>query len=152
MSIDEQALRADLGSGRFLAGVDRGRWRLHEIRWPRVLVDVMAKDKRAFMLRLDCLNYPDVAPTGTFWDVANGRQLPFDKWPRGGERIRLAFRHDWKGGGALYLPCDRESFAGHDGWRTQYPQLIWDPRRGVVMYLEVVHELINSRDYECAHA
>jgi hypothetical protein len=152
VQIDEQSLRTDLASARFLAGEDRGRWQFRELRWPHVFIDVTAKDGRAFTLRLDCSSYPDGAPTGTFWDLASDHQLPFDKWPRGGERIRLALRQDWKGGAALYLPCDRESFAGHDGWRTQYPQLLWNPQRGIVMYIEVVHDLLSSRDYECAYA
>ena len=152
MQLDEQSLRADLGSARFLAGEDRGRWRFRDLRWPHVLVDVIAKDGRPFTLRLECSNYPDPAPTGTFWDLEGNRQLPFDGWPRGGERIRLALRPDWQGGSALYIPCDRISIAGHDGWRTQYPQLIWNPQRGIVMYLEVVYELLHSRDYECGHA
>ena len=64
----------------------------------------------------------------------------------------MTFRPDWKSGDALYIPCDRESFVGHDGWVTQYPQLIWKPANGISHYLEVVHELLQSRDYVCAPA
>jgi hypothetical protein len=152
MQLDEQQLRSDLMSARFLAGVDRGRWRLCEVRWPHLYVDVLARDGRDFLLRLNCEGYPEAAPTGTFWDHDENRQLMADRWPRGGERLRLAFRLDWQAGAALYIPCDRMSIAGHDGWQTQYPQLIWNPGRGITLYLETVHELLHSRDYEVAHA
>ena len=59
------------------------------------------------------------------------------------------FRPDWKGGTALYLPCDRESIAGHDNWRHELPSKIWRPAAGINQYLELVHELLNCADY-CA--
>ena len=46
-----------------------------------------------------------------------------------------------------YLPCDRESFVGHENWRHEMPSKIWRPAAGVVQYLELVHELLHSRDY-----
>ena len=79
-------------------------------------------------------------------------KLSFDKWPQGGERLQLAFKPGWKSGDALYIPCDRESIVGHDCWFAQYPQLIWNPAKGISHYLEVVHELLQSRDYTCAPA
>jgi len=149
MAPDEQALRADLASARFLAGEDRNRWQFKALAWPYLFVSVIARDGRAYGLRLDCQGFPSSGPTGTFWDLTANIQLPFDKWPTGGERIRLSFRPDWKGGTALYIPCDRESIAGHDAWVAQYPQLIWKPIRGISHYLEVVRDLLHSRDYVC---
>ena len=64
-----------------------------------------------------------------------------------GGRVSAVFRTDWKNGTALYLPCDRESFAGHENWRHEMPSKIWRPTDGVVQYLELVHELLQSRDY-----
>lgn len=152
MAPDEKALRADLASARFLAGEDRNRWQFKKLEWPHLFVTVTARDGREYALRLNCSGFPAAAPTGTFWDLASGSRLPFDKWPRGGERIRLTFRPDWKNGDALYIPCDRESFVGHDCWATQHPQLIWKPAKGISHYLEVVHDLLQSRDYVCAPA
>ena len=60
------------------------------------------------------------------------------------------FRSDWKGGIALYLPCDRVSIQGHDNWRTEMPSKIWRPTDGIVQYLELVYELLHSRDYVLA--
>jgi hypothetical protein len=150
MAVDEKSLRADLASARFLAGEDRKRWAFKRLAWPHLYVSVTARDRREFTLRLNCTGFPSAAPTGTFWDLATNQRLGFDRWPKGGERLRQAFRADWKGGDALYIPCDRESFVGHGGWTEQYPQLVWKPSKGICHYLEVVHELLQSRDYACA--
>ena len=152
MNPDECALRADLEGARFLAGQDRGRWRLRAIEWPFVLVDVIARDHRVFLLRLNCAGFPHTPPTGAFWDANANAKLPAACWPQGGERIRLAFNPSWKDGNALYIPCDRESVVGHDAWPAQYPQLIWRPARGISHYLEVVHDLLQSRDYHATAA
>lgn len=148
MQPDEYALCADLRSARFLSGEDRGRWEYRDIQWPYIFVDVRAKDERSFTLRLDCSDYPANPPTGTFWNMATNLRLDFSRWPSGGERIQLTFKPGWKDGNALYIPCDRESVAGHDAWLSQYPQMIWNPNRGITMYLEIVHDLLQSKDYE----
>jgi hypothetical protein len=152
MAPDETSLRADLASARFLSGEDRGRWKLVKLEWPHLYVNVNARDGRTFTLRLDCRGFPGQGPTGTFWDLATGFKLAFGRWPAGGERINLAFKPGWQDGNALYIPCDRVSIVGHDAWVTQYPQLIWKPAKGVSHYLEVVHDLLQSRDYACALA
>lgn len=152
MAPDEQSLRADLASARFLSGEDRDRWQFKKLDWPHVYISVFARDGREYVLRLNCSGFPAAAPTGTFWDLTAGSRLSFDKWPRGGERLRLAFRPDWQNGDALYIPCDRNSFVGHDAWVAQYPQLIWKPAKGISHYLEVVHDLLQSRDYASAPA
>jgi hypothetical protein len=152
MTPDERSLRADLVSARFLSGEDRHRWKLTRLVWPWLYVEVFARDGRLFALRLNCDGYPATPPTGTFWDLATDNRLAFERWPKGGERIQLAFKPSWKDGNALYIPCDRESFIGHDAWVTQYPQLIWNPTKGISHYFDVVHELLQSRDYVCAAA
>jgi len=152
MAPDEQSLRADLASARFLSGEDRNRWQFKKLEWPFVYINVIARDRREYTLRLDCSGFPTTPPTGTFWDPATNSKLSFDKWPQGGERLQLAFKPGWKSGDALYIPCDRESIVGHDCWFAQYPQLIWNPAKGISHYLEVVHELLQSRDYTCAPA
>lgn len=149
MAPDEQALRSDLMSPRFLSGEDRGRWQFKKLEWPHLYISISARDGREFALRLNCSGFPFAGPTGTFWDLATGNRLAFEKWPTGGERIQLTLKPGWKNGDALYIPCDRDSFAGHDHWASQYPQLIWNPAKGVSHYLEVVHELLQSRDYVC---
>ena len=45
------------------------------------------------------------------------------------------------------LPCDRQSIEGHENWHGEHPSLIWDPTVGIVHYLRIVHDLLNSGDY-----
>ncbi len=35
----------------------------------------------------------------------------------------------------------------HNAWPQQYPAYLWDPRRGIVKYLEVVREILHSPGY-----
>lgn len=144
-------LEAHLRSGRFLAGVAKGRWRLVEFQWPIALIEVGARDGRRFTLRFECSGYPDQAPTATLWDMATQRQLSADRWPRGG-RVSQIFKPDWKGGSALYIPCDRQSIEGHSAWFSEYPWLIWNPARGLLQYIEAVCETLHSHELHCEAA
>jgi hypothetical protein len=145
---DERALRADLDKPAFRLGRAEARWRLLAIAWPFVLVAVTARDGREFVLRFNCSGYPNTAPTAGLWDHRRNTVLDPSLWPRGrGGRVSSVFRKNWKMGTALYLPCDRESFAGHDNWRAEHPAKIWAPSIGITHYLEIVHELLACRDY-----
>lgn len=145
---DQRAFEADVAKAAFRLGQTEGRWRLVDVCWPFALIGVAAKDGREYVLRLNCAGYPQVAPTGGPWDVTLNQVLTFDRWPRGrGGRVSAVFRPDWKSGTALYLPCDRESFVGHDNWRSEMPSKMWRAADGIVQYLELVHELLQSRDY-----
>lgn len=143
----KEALEAHLRSGRFLAGVVKGRWRLVDLKWPVAFIEVGACDGRRFTLRFECSGYPDIAPTATLWDFASGQLLPAARWPRGG-RVSQVFNPGWKGGAALYIPCDRESFPGHENWLSEHPWLIWNPSRGLLQYIEAVCEILQSRELE----
>jgi len=145
---DERAFEADVAKPRFRLGQAEKRWRLVSITWPFALIGVTAKDGREYLFRFNCSGYPQSPPTGGPWDPTRGAILSFDLWPRSqGGRLGSVFRTDWKGGSALYLPCDRESIAGHDNWRTEMPSKIWNSTIGIVHYLELVHELLNCKDY-----
>jgi hypothetical protein len=149
---DQRAFEADAAKAAFRLGVVEGRWRLIETTWPYAFVGVTAKDRREYVLRLNCAGYPQAAPTGGPWDMARKQVLAFDLWPRGqGRRVSAVFRTEWKSGTALYLPCDRESVVGHENWRHEMPSKIWRPADGIVQYLELVHELLHSRDYASPH-
>ncbi|MHB1926164.1 MAG: DUF7665 family protein [Leptospirillum sp.] len=137
----------DLESGRFLAGVVRNRWRLISVNWPAVLISVVARDGHEYVLKFDCSNYPQTPPTARLWDAGKDSPLELALWPKGGGRIGSVFRNDWKSGTALYLPCDRTAIEGHNNWRTEHPSKIWNPSSGIPQYLEIVHELLQSKDY-----
>lgn len=148
MAPDEKALRADVAKAAFRAAVSKGRWRLIEITWPFVFIAVMAKDAREFVLRFNCAGFPEAPPTAGPWDIQRNAVLAVDLWPRSkGGRLGAVFNSGWKDGTALYLPCDRESIAGHGHWRTQMPSKIWRSDAGLSQYLELVHELLTCSDY-----
>jgi hypothetical protein len=146
---DERAFLADLERAPFLLGVAESRWRLLSMKGVIAVIGVTAKDGREYALRFDIGGYPQAAPTARLWDAENDAPLATSKRPRSLRRGRLGavFRSDWKAGTALYLPCDREAIAGHDGWRVQLPSKIWCPTIGIVHYLEQVHELFHCSDY-----
>ena len=155
-SPDLRAFEADVVKAAFRLGEVEKRWRHIETAWPFVLIAVTARDYREYVFRFDCQGYPQAAPTGGPWNQSCNTILEFDYWPRGnGERVSAVFRTDWKGGAALYLPCDRVSYTGHKNWSHEMPSKIWRPDDGIVQYLELVHELLNCRDYmppACAEA
>jgi len=141
----KQELEDHLNSGRFLAGVAKGRWRLIDLNWPTAFIEIGACDERHFTLRFECSGYPDIAPTATLWDLASGQQLAATRWPRGG-RVSNVFNPSWKSGTALYIPCDRESISGHSNWLSEHPWLIWNPSRGLLQYIEAVCEILQSQE------
>lgn len=143
----EALLREHLQSARFLAGQAKGRWKLVTSDWPNPLITVFARDGRGFVLRFDCAGYPDQPPTATAWDVHRNCMLDTAFWPRGG-RVSQVFNPGWKGGQALYLPCDRQSIEGHSNWFNEYPWLIWKSARGLTQYLEAVYELLQSHELQ----
>lgn len=140
-------LALDLESARFRAGAARGRWTLLGLEWPQLFVRVASWFGDGVVLKMDCSDYPHQPPTAMPWDVERSARLDFARWPRGG-RVAKVFRPDWKDGTALYLPCDRLSIEGHPNWLSEFPSYIWQPERGVVQYLEIVHELLQSHELE----
>lgn len=147
-SPDERALQADLAKPAFRLGDAEQRWSLVKLEWPYLFVAIAASDGRRFVIRLDCSVYPATPPTGGPWDMARNTVLATSLWPQSrGGRVGAVFNPSWKNGTALYLPCDRVSLAGHDNWMREMPSKIWRPSVGIVHYLELVHELLNCRDY-----
>lgn len=151
ISPDQRSVMADLAGGSFLIGEHSGRWRLRDLIWPNLMIEVAAAPRPqspdSYCLRFDCTDYPQVAPTGRLWDPINNRLLPFAEWPTGRNRVPAVFRPDWKEGSCLYIPCDRQSFVGHENWLQEHADLIWHPKDGITQYLQAVHELLNSEDY-----
>ena len=144
---DESAFRQHLAAGPYLAGEAVGRWRVQRIEWPVVLITVQARDGRNFCFRFACEDYPTTAATARVWNLAENQPADFNDFPKGGPRIMAVFRNDWQDGTALYLPTDAVGIKTHPNWRTQYPSMIWRPDRGIVHYLEILHELLNTIDY-----
>jgi hypothetical protein len=151
MTPAERVFRAHLEKGPFQSGVDRGRWRLASVNWPYSVIAVGAAVRvnapSEYGFRFELGNYPVTAPTAQPWDETTQAPLEPTNWPGGRGRIQLAFNPDWKGGSCLYLPCDRLAIEGHDPWRAQYPEMIWNPKGDITQYLRIVHDLLNLEDY-----
>jgi hypothetical protein len=145
----ERLLLDDLEQGSFLAGVDRGYWRLLELGFPTAVIAITAAPRVEapgfFAFRFDFTNYPE-APTARPWDIEAGAPLAPARWPAGGPRQIAAFNPGWKDD-ALYLPVDRGALQGHEGWRTQYAVHAWDPAGDLTQYLRLVHGLLNDPSY-----
>jgi len=151
LSPEEAVFRAHIAAGPFRLGTAKRRWRLVGGAWPYPVFAVRASDGVEYGLRFDLTGYPRHG-TARPWDVERDAALAPGLWPRGTQRIPLAFNPQWKGGSCLYLPCDRESISAHPEWATMHPSLIWDVSLGVVSYLRIIHDMLNSGDYGARHA
>jgi hypothetical protein len=124
---------------------------LLSLAWPHATIAISAAPRPAgpveYALRFDCSNYPQAPPTGQPWDTERSSPLDTVRWPGGRSLVPAAFNPGWKGGQCLYLPCDRVSIEGHDGWRNQHPSMIWSVTGDITQYLKIVHDLLNSSDY-----
>lgn len=144
---EEDVLRAHLAGGSFRSGVAGQRWRLVALSWPYAVFGVRAGDGIEYGLRFDCSGYPRTPATARPWDLNRDAPLAPNLWPTGRSRVPLAFNPAWKNGCCLYLPCDRGSIEGHMNSNQEHPSLLWNPTVGIVHYLRVVHDLLNSGDY-----
>jgi hypothetical protein len=152
MSPAERLVREHLAGGRFQAGADAGHWRIiEELNWPNIVIAVRAAPREngpeEFALLFDLTDYPTRAPTATPWDLETGAKLAEGRRPKG-YRVGHAFRTNWEGGRALYVPYDRVALEGHPAWRADCPGFVWDASKKLTFYLIKVHELLNDEDYE----
>jgi hypothetical protein len=141
----------DLAAPEFRCGELEGRWRHVATTWPHAVIAVSAPERpngpREYGLRFECSGYRQTPPTAQPWDLEANAPLPAGRWPTGDGIVTSVFRPDWKQGQCLYLPCDRMALEGHDEWRQQYPNRLWQVARGIICYLEQVFELLNQNGY-----
>lgn len=152
MTPAERVFRSHLEKGPFQSGVDRGRWGLVSVNWPHSVISVSAAERAGapseYSFRFELSNYPAIAPTAQPWNATGNGPLDRASWPGGRGRIQHAFNPDWKGGSCLYLPCDRYAIEGHDPWRVQHSEMIWNPKGDITQYLRIIHDLLDSEDYK----
>jgi len=151
MQPDRRAFEADLLKALYRRGELSGHWRLVSNDWPYVIFAVSAAPRTGapseYGFRFELSGYPVTPPTAQPWDFVANTPLPANKWPTGNEILQSVFRPDWHWGHCLYLPCDRMSIIGHDLWRQQHPNRLWNPTRGIVHYLEQIHVLLAEDGY-----
>ena len=151
VSLEQRLLEQDLAAATYRSGEIAGKWQHLSTSWPYVFISVAAEARPgapdSYSFRFDCTGYRQTPPTARPWDASSNRPLAFPKWPAGRSLIPAVFRPDWKEGTCLYIPCDRLSIDGHGDWINKYPNRIWQPKRGIVCYLEQLHDLLNQSDY-----
>jgi len=144
-------LEQDLAAPDFRCGIFQGRWRHVSSTWPHVQIAVSAPARPnaplEYGFRFECTGYRQVPVTGQPWELEANAPLPAVRWPTGPTFLRAVFRHDWKHGTCLYLPCDRLSIEGHANWVHEHPNRLWQPRRGIICYLEQIYDLFHQSDY-----
>jgi hypothetical protein len=150
ISPEELAFAEHIVGARFQSGVDDGRWRLVSTTWPTAILAISAASRAnspaEFFFRFQLDGYPSIATAGPI-DPKTNQPLTAEMLPKG-EIVGSAFRADWQGGQALYVPWDRLSIVGHEEWRTKHGAKLWNEEEGIVSYLRHTHELINSEDYQ----
>ena len=146
----DAAVRADLDSARFRAGVLRGQWRLGRYDFPVIEVLVMAlpgyQGRSEFLFRFEVSNFPTQAPEVKIWDPMTGRVLALPLRPTGPAHVLDAFKDGWPGGAtapSVYRPWERHAL-NHNNWTTTHPYLTWHAGRDLAFVLEDLHGLINS--------
>lgn len=140
---DERAFREHVERPDFQLGEARGQWRSLRIHWPTADIAVRARDGTEWGFKFLLDGYPARLPNARPCDLTNGAPLPPAQWPTGTGRFAAVFNAGWNAA-ALYLPCDRLALPGHDNWRVELPELLWPPARGIIHYLEILHDLLNS--------
>lgn len=150
-SPDRTLLERDLAAPQFRCGEIRGYWRRVSTLWPHVVIEVSAAPRlnspSSYAFRFECSGYRQTPVTAQPWNTVSNAALPAKDWPTGRSIVPSVFRPEWKAGTCLYLPCDRTSIQGHEGWRSQHPSRLWNAARGIICYLEQLYDLLNSSDY-----
>ena len=146
MGPDERAFRAHADRADFSIGAAKGQWRLLTVEWPFAVVTVRARDGTEWAFRLTLDGYPASLPTAQPWNAEGRCPLEAAHWPKGTGRVAMAFNPGWNRT-ALYLPCDRMALPGHEVWLVLHPEKAWNPTRGIILYLEIVHDLLASFDH-----
>jgi hypothetical protein len=148
---DQLLLEGDLAAPEFQCGEIECRWRHIATTWPHVVIAVSAGARAnapiEYGFRFECTGYRHSPATAQPWDLASKAALAPNRWPKGRSIVPSVFRPQWKGGTCLYLPCDRLAIEGHVNWHHEHPGRIWNPSRGILCYLEQLHDLLNSNDY-----
>jgi hypothetical protein len=151
VSPSQKAFEAHRAKADFRLGEAEGRWKHLATVWPCAVIEVTAAARvnapTRYAFRFELTGYPAAAATAQPWDAEKNAPLALNLWPTGKAIVPSIFRTGWKGGTCLYWPVDRVSMEGHDQWRHQHPSRLWQSSRGIICYLEQLHDLLNSSDY-----
>lgn len=148
--MEEELFTKHINSGCFQRGIDQGKWYIHEIKWPFVIIKIKAKplinSPDYYYFRFDLNGYSNQAPTVCPWDINSQQKLLPKLWPKGTNNVSKVFNPSWRDD-ALYAPCDRIAIERHDSWKEQFPHLYWKSDFTIIIYIEFIFKLLNSIDY-----
>jgi hypothetical protein len=83
-SVGERLLHRHLRRENFLAGVDRGLWRMLSLTWPHavfVIGEVLTVGESEIAIDFSFEGYPITAPTVQLWDLSTDTSIPAHAWP-----------------------------------------------------------------------
>ena len=147
MVADPSALRvkADLNETEFTRGCDTDCWRIVSFEFPILDFAVSATEPDGSLseygFRAELSNFPSQPPEVRIWD--HSRNLPLERGqrPKGGERVRNAFKH-W-GPDTVYRPWDRNTGLHNNNAET-FPHLAWNSERRLVFIFNDLYGILNS--------
>ena len=157
MTPDERSLREETSEPTFQAQVGR-LWGQPLFAWPYIYIWVRSRPIQdcaidRYWLRVECTNFPERAPTGTFWDMSKDSRLENEDRPWGTGEVALVFRTDWPGdengghGAALYTPLDHIALSTHTDWPQKHPTTAWNNKRKFSDFLNEIARLLDSSEY-----
>jgi len=155
MTPDAALFNQHVNDADFQSGIDSGMWGIQDHdpgypAWPNVVIWVQAAPKSEcpdkYFFKFNLSGYSATAPTACPWDVVTNTRLENSLWPKGSQFVSKTFNYNWKPH-ALYAPCDRVAMEGHEAWKTEFPELWWQPTFKITVYLNFLHRLLNSSDY-----
>ncbi len=140
----EARVRADLDDPGFMAGVAQGRWRVHELAYPRLDFVIAATELDGtiseYGFRGDVTNFPAAAPMVRIWDLQANGPLLANLRPKGNQRVSITFQQ-W-GDDTVYRPWDRQT-GPHNNNAVNLPHLAWRPDRRLLFIFEDLHGILN---------
>jgi hypothetical protein len=140
----ETRVSAELYEPGFIAGVQAGRWRIHEFAFPRLdfYITATEPDGRTIVygFRGDVTNFPGTNPLVRIWDLANNTPLSAPLRPKGNQRVAITFQQ-W-GDDTVYRPWDRMT-GPHNNSAVNLPHLAWRPDRPLLFIFEDLHGILN---------
>ena len=149
LPLDQQAFEAHLQDAGYIIGVNKKKWKLAKKLWPDSIFEVKAKCGKWWAISINFNGYPEEAPKGMFWSIAENRPLenstetpnaiPINE----DDDVYLSFSTQSHG---IYAPFDRLR-KSNTGYNDTHLYQCWQPSKKINFYLENIYELLNSRNY-----
>jgi hypothetical protein len=148
ISAAQRTLEAQLNSLRFLAGVESGRWKIVDLVFPSLVVEVTAKDPNSgrnatLEFQLLCDNFPALGPFVQHWDHrTKQRPAPLASSPGVTDALKTWHRDGSNGEyGGIYRAWQRHA-AAHNSWAAKRPDEAWHRERHITFIMEHLYGLV----------